>query len=42
MHNEELYNLHYSPNIIRVIKPGRIRSVGNVTRMMEKRIANKT
>ena len=29
--------MNYSPNIIRVIKAGRIRWVRNVTRMMEKR-----
>lgn len=39
LHNEELHNLNHSPNIIRVIKPGRMRWVGNLTRMMEKRNA---
>jgi hypothetical protein len=39
LHNEELHNLYYSPNIIRMIKSRRIRSVGLVARMGAKRIA---
>jgi hypothetical protein len=33
LHNEELHNLHASPNIIRVMKPRRIRWAGHVERM---------
>jgi len=36
LHNEELYDL-YSPNIIRMIKSRKIRWVGHVARMPEKR-----
>jgi hypothetical protein len=36
MYNEELHNLYSSPNI--VIHPRRIRWVGNVGRMGEKRV----
>jgi hypothetical protein len=32
-HNEELHNLYSSPNIIRVIKPRRMRWAGHVARM---------
>ena len=28
LHNEELNDMHYSPNIVRVIKPRRMRWVG--------------
>jgi hypothetical protein len=38
LHNEELHNLHSSPNIIR-IKSRRIRWAGHVARMGEKRNA---
>jgi hypothetical protein len=31
LHNEELHNLHYSPNIIRMIKSRRMRWAGHVT-----------
>jgi len=33
LHNEELYDVYSSPNIIRVIKSRRMRWVGNVARM---------
>jgi hypothetical protein len=33
LHNEELHNLYTSPNIIRVIKSGRMIGVEHVTRM---------
>jgi hypothetical protein len=33
LHNEELYNLYSSPNIIRMIKSRRMRWVGHVARM---------
>jgi hypothetical protein len=36
-HNEELHNLYSSPSIIRIIKSRRIRWVGHVARMGEKR-----
>jgi hypothetical protein len=37
LHNEELCDLYSSPSIIRIIKPRRMRWVGHVTRMGEKR-----
>jgi hypothetical protein len=37
LHNEELHNLYSSPSIIRIIKPRRMRWVGHVARMGEKR-----
>ena len=37
LHNEELYDLYSSTNIIRMIKSRRIRWVGHVARMGEKR-----
>jgi hypothetical protein len=37
LHNEELHNLYSSPSIIRVIKSRRMRWVGHVARMGEKR-----
>jgi hypothetical protein len=37
LHNEELHNLYSSPSIIIIIKPRRIRWVGHVARMGEKR-----
>jgi len=39
MHNEELYNLYCSPNIVRVIKTRRMRWAGHVARMGEMRVA---
>jgi hypothetical protein len=39
LHNEELHNLYSSPNIIRLIKPKRMRWAGHVTRMGETRNA---
>jgi len=37
LHNEELYDLYSSPNIVRVIKPRRTTWVGHVVHMGEKR-----
>jgi hypothetical protein len=37
LHNEELHNLYSSPCIIRKIKSRKMRWVGHVTRMVEKR-----
>jgi hypothetical protein len=37
LHNEELYNLYSSPDIIRQVKSGRMRWAGHVARMGEKR-----
>ena len=37
LHNEELNDLYCSPNIVQVIKSGRIRWVGHVARMGERR-----
>jgi hypothetical protein len=39
LHNKELYALYSSPNIIRVIKPRRLRWAGHVARMGERRSA---
>jgi hypothetical protein len=39
LHNEELHNLYSSPNIIRMIKPRRMRWVGHVARVGETRNA---
>jgi hypothetical protein len=38
LHNEELYNLYSSPNIIRQIKSRRMRWTGHVARMGDERI----
>ena len=37
LHNEELNDLYSSPNIVRVIKPRRMRRAGHVARMGEER-----
>ena len=37
LHNEELKDLYSSPNIVRVIKSRRMRWVGYVARMRERR-----
>jgi hypothetical protein len=37
LHNEELHDLYCSPNIVRVIKSGRMRWTGQVARMAEGR-----
>jgi hypothetical protein len=37
LHNKELYDLYSSANIIRVIKPRRLRWAGNVARMGQRR-----
>jgi hypothetical protein len=37
LHNEELHNLYSSPSIIRIMKSRRMRCVGHVARMGEKR-----
>jgi hypothetical protein len=37
LHNEELNDLYFSPNIVRVIKSKRMRWVGHVARMGERR-----
>jgi len=41
MHNEEFYDLCSSPNIVRVIKSGRIRWVGHVARMVDRKGADR-
>ena len=37
LHNEALHSLYRSPNIVRVIKPRRLRWAGHVARMEEGR-----
>jgi hypothetical protein len=37
LHNEELHNLYSSPSVIRIIKSRRMRWVGHVAQMGEKR-----
>jgi hypothetical protein len=37
LRNDELHNLYSSPSIIKIIKPMRMRLVGNVAQMGEKR-----
>ena len=39
LHNEELHDLYFSPNIIRVIKSIRMRQAGNVACMGQRRDA---
>jgi hypothetical protein len=39
LHNEELHDLYFSPSIIRIIKPRRMRWAGHVARMGEKKNA---
>jgi hypothetical protein len=39
LHNEELHNLYSSPSIIRIMKARRMRLVGHLARMGEKRNA---
>jgi hypothetical protein len=39
LHNEELYNLYFSPSTIRMIKPRRMSWAGHVAWMVEKRSA---
>jgi hypothetical protein len=39
LHIEELHNLYFSPNIIRMIKSRRMRWAGHVARMREPRNA---
>jgi hypothetical protein len=39
LHNEELHNMYSSPNIITMIKSRRMRWVGHVARVGEKRNA---
>ena len=41
LHDEELNDLYYSPNIVRVIKSRRMRWAGHVTRMDEVRGVHK-
>ena len=41
LHNEELNSLYSSPNIVRVIKSGRMRWAGHVARMEEVRGVHK-
>jgi hypothetical protein len=37
LHNVELYGLHYSPNVVKVIKSKRMRLAGHMARMEEGR-----
>ena len=39
LHNEELHSLYRSPNVVRVIKSGRMKLAGHVDRMEEARSA---
>jgi hypothetical protein len=39
LHNEELHNLYFSPNIIRMIRSRRMRWAGHSTQMVGKRNA---
>jgi hypothetical protein len=42
LHNEELHNLYFSPSIIRMIKPRRMRWAGHVAQIGEQRNAYRT
>jgi hypothetical protein len=35
LHNEELYSLYHSPNIVRVVNSRRLRWAGHVVRMKD-------
>jgi hypothetical protein len=39
LHNKELHDLYFSPSIIRILKPRRMRWAGHVARIGEKRTA---
>jgi hypothetical protein len=39
LHTEELHNLYYSPNIIRMIKPRGLRWAGHIRRIRKNRNA---
>jgi hypothetical protein len=41
LHNDELHNLYFSPNIVRVIKSRKMRWAGHVARMGEARGVNR-
>jgi hypothetical protein len=41
LHNKEIHDLYYSPSIIRIINPRRMRRTGHVARMGERRNAYK-
>jgi hypothetical protein len=41
LHNEELHDLYFSSSIIRIIKAIRMKWVGHLARMGEKRNANR-
>ena len=41
LHNEELNDLYFSPNIVQVIKSRRMRWAGHVARMEEGRVVHK-
>ena len=41
LHNEDLNDLYFSPNIVRVIKSRRLRWAGHVARMGEGRVVHK-
>ena len=41
LHNEKLHSLYRSPNIVRVIKPKRLRWAGHVARIEKLRVLSK-
>ena len=41
LHNEELSDLYFSPNIVQVIKSRRMRWVGHVARMGERKVPHR-